>query len=303
VTALNETFAGGIPATWSVFDGGVGGGPAATWTTANPGGRTFSSPLAAPVAIVDSDSAGTAATQDEQLVTPVLNLATAISVSLEFDQFFRWYADGQAEKADVDVKSAATGGAWVTVLSQAGASSPNPDHKTINITAQAAGAADVQVRFHYYSAGFEWWWQVDNVKVTFVPGSCSMSSCSAPPAAPPPVPDGTFGSPMRASRNGSAIDLTWDVSSCTGPDYHVLYGALSSLSSYAISGSTCNLGTSGASSWPAVPAGNLWFVLVSDDNASVEGTWGENSAGAPRGGTSSSAQCAMTARSNAGTCP
>ena len=35
-TALNESFAGGIPATWTVVDGGAGGGPAATWTTANP---------------------------------------------------------------------------------------------------------------------------------------------------------------------------------------------------------------------------------------------------------------------------
>jgi lysyl endopeptidase len=303
-TALNETFAGGIPVTWTVVDGGAGGGPAATWTTANPGVRTITSPLTAPVAIVDSDEAGDLASQDEQLVTPVLDLATATSVTLEFDQFFRWYNLGEDEKADVDVKSSATGGVWVTVLSQAGADSPNPDHKTLNITSQAAGASNVQIRFHYYDASFEWWWMVDNVKVTFVaPGPCTMNSCATPPAAPPPVPDGSFGTPMRASRSGGAIDLTWDVSSCTGADYHLLYGSLASLSSYAISGSACNLGTSGASSWPAVPAGSLWFVVVSDDDLSTEGTWGENSTGAPRGGASSSAQCSMTTRNNAGTCP
>ena len=41
-TALNETFAGGVPATWTVVDGGVGGSPGATtWTAANPGARSI----------------------------------------------------------------------------------------------------------------------------------------------------------------------------------------------------------------------------------------------------------------------
>ena len=38
---------------------------------------------------------------------------------------------------------------------------------------QAAGKAQVQVRFHYYDASYEWWWEVDNVligsQVTCVP--------------------------------------------------------------------------------------------------------------------------------------
>jgi len=301
-TALNEPFTSGIPATWTIVDGGTGGGAAATWTSANPGARTFTSPLVSPVAIVDSDNAGTGATQDEQLITPVLNLSSANSVTLEFDQYFRWYSLGQDEKADVDVRSSATGGAWVNVLRQQGASSNNPDHKTINVTAQAAGAPDVQVRFHYYSAAFEWWWMVDNVKVTFVaPGSCSMNTCASA-SLPPPVPDGSFGTAMKASRSGGDISLTWDVSTCSGADYHVLYGSLATLPSYAISGAVCDLGVSGASSWPAVPAGSLWFVLVSDDNATTEGSWGSATSG-PRGGAGASNQCSLASRSNAGTCP
>ena len=302
-TALNEAFTGGIPATWTIVDGGTGGGAAATWTTANPGARTFTSPLASPVAIVDSDNAGTGSTQDEQLITPVLNLSTANSVTLEFDQYFRWYSLGQAEKGDVDVRSSLTGGAWVTVMTNQAASSANPDHKTINITGQAAGASDVQVRFHYYSASFEWWWQVDNVKVTFVgPGSCAMNTCASA-SLPPPVPDGSFGTSMKASRSGGNISLTWDVATCSGADYHVLYGALSSVSTYAISGSYCGLGVSGTQTWPGVPAGSLWFVLVADDDVSTEGSWGTATGGGQRGGTSVSGQCGMATRSNAGTCP
>ena len=132
-----------------------------------------------------------------------------------------------------------------------------------------------------------------------------MNVCVAPPAAPPPVPDGSFGSPARASRaaaDGSAIDITWDVATCSGGDYHVLYGPLSGVSTYAISGGVCDLGTSGSYSWTGVPAADLWYVVVSDDNASTEGNWGQATSG-PMGGTSVSGQCSMSVRNNGGTCP
>jgi hypothetical protein len=102
-SALNENFAGGIPATWTIVDGGVGGGAAATWMTANPGARTIAAPMSAPVAIVDSDNAGnTGAQQDEQLITPAMDLSTTTSVTLTFDQYFRWYVNGLVEVADVE---------------------------------------------------------------------------------------------------------------------------------------------------------------------------------------------------------
>ena len=305
-TALDEHFTTGIPATWTVVNGGTGGGAAATWTTANPGGRTFASPLVAPVAIVDSDNATSSASQDEQLITPVMNLSTATSVTLQFDQFFRWYNAGLNEFGDVDVRSTLTGGLWVNVFRNQNGDSPNPDHKTLNITPQAAGAADVLVRFHYYQAQFEWWWEVDNVNVTYTaPGPCSMNTCLVPPPAPPPVPDGTFGAAMtsaRASADGSSINLIWDASSCAAPGYKILYGPLSSVSSYTLGGSVCALGTGGTAAWGSVPAGDLWYVVVATDGAGTEGSWGTATAG-PMGGTTASAQCGDAARSNAGTCP
>ena len=303
-TPLNENFGGGIPGTWSIVDGGTGGGLAATWTTANPGGRTFTSPLLSPVAIVDSDNAGTASTQDEQMITSVLNLSTATAVTLQFDQYFRWYSLGQNEVCDVDVRSAATGGAWVNVLRQSGAASPNPDHKTINITTQAAGAPDAQIRFHYYTAQFEWWWQVDNVKVDATgPAGCNMVQCPAAPGVAKPVADGSYGTSMKASNaGGTSISLTWDVTTCSSTDHEVIYGNLASLASYTVAGGYCGLGTSGSATWSGVPAGDLWFVVVGTDGAGTEGTWGNATSG-PIGGTSASGQCGNSARNNGGTCP
>ncbi len=300
-TALDENFAGGIPASWTVVDGGSGGGAAATWTTSNPGARTFTTPLVAPVAIVDSDNAGSTATQDEQLITPVLDLASATAVTLDFDQYFQFYSGGQSERGDVDVRSSLTGGAWVNVFRNQSASSANPDHRSIGITAQAAGAANVQVRFHYYQATYEYYWQVDNVKVTYeAPGGCQSDACLDPPSAPPPVPDGTFGAPMTASlaaTDGSAIAIHWDVATCTATGYKVLYGSLANVASTMVDGAACAIGTSGSATWSEVPAGDLWYVVVATDGSGTEGAWGAG------GGATASGLCGDTSRNNAGSCP
>ncbi len=305
-TPLNETFAGGIPAGWTVVDGGSGGGASSTWTTSNPCARAAASPMSNPLAIVDSDCAGAGATQDEQLITTTLDLSTALTATLEFDEYFDWYNSGQSEIGDVDVRSSRTAGAWVNVLRQQGASSANPSHKTIDITSQAAGAANSQIRFRYYNASNEWYWQLDNVKVTTTaPAGCEMNACSAP-AVPPPVPDGSFGAAMTATRevpDGTSIAVHWDVTTCAAGGYHLLYGSLATVASYTIGGSACDLGTSGSAVWTGVPTGDLWYTVVADDGAATEGSWGTDGTGAQRGGADPSAQCGMSARENGGTCP
>jgi hypothetical protein len=184
------------------------------------------------------------------------------------------------------------------VLRQQGASSLNPDHKTVNITAQAAGAADVQIRFHYYQAGFEWWWQVDNVKVSaVVPATCDNAVCTGAPGVVKPA------NALGASRvDATTVSVTWDASSCTSTDYELLYGNLASLPSYTLLGSVCGLGTSGSASWSSVPAGDLWFLVTGVDGAGTEATWGPATAGERNGG-SASGQCGNAARNNGATCP
>ena len=305
---LDEHFDSGIPATWTVLDGGGGGGAASKWTTDNPGVRAIASPMLVPVVTIDSDAAGPGATQDESLLTLVLDLSTATAASLQFDQFFRWFAGGSGENADVDVRSSVTGGAWVTLLHQAGAGSGNPDHKTIDISAQAAGAADAQVRFHYWNGSNEEYWQVDNVTIdTSAPGSCDMPVCALPAAGgAKPVADGTFGTAMRGSKANPAattINLTWDVSSCASADHHVLYGDLANVASAAVAGAACDLGTTGSAAWSGVPAGNLWFVIVGDDDGATEASWGTDGIGGQRGGVTASGLCGTSVRDNSGVCP
>jgi hypothetical protein len=115
----------------------------------------------------------------------VLNLGTATTATLQFDEFFRWFSGGQNEIADVDVRSSLTGGAWVNVLRQQGASSADPAHQTVDISAQAAGAADAQLRFRYSNGGNEQYWRSTTTIDTSAVGSCGMLPCRRrSPAAP-----------------------------------------------------------------------------------------------------------------------
>jgi hypothetical protein len=121
-----------------------------------------------------------------------------------------------------------------------------------------------------------------------------------------PVADGSFGTAMTGSRadaTGSTIDVTWDVATCSSADHHILYGDLASVASTTVSGAACDLGTTGSASWSGVPAGDLWFVVVGDDNATTEGTWGTDGNGAERGGGTASGQCTVVTRDNSGVCP
>ena len=128
----------------------------------------------------------------------------------------------------------------------------------------------------------------------------------APGAPPPPIPDGSFGTGMKASRlttAGSALHLTWDVGTCAAANNHLLYGTLQNVSSQVLAGAACGLGPLGSYDWVGVPAGDLWFIVVGDDAASKEGSWGTMSGGAQRNGATASGLCGFTARDNSGTCP
>jgi V8-like Glu-specific endopeptidase len=144
---------------WTAIDGGTGTGTAQTWTASNPGGRSL--PLGAPFFIADSDRLGSGAQMDEQLVGPVIDCSGFAAVELQFSHDFRWWSGGMDEQCDVDIRSSATGGAWVNIAKYQDANASGT--VVLDVSTQAAGQDDVQIRFHYYDAVYEWWWAVDDV--------------------------------------------------------------------------------------------------------------------------------------------
>ena len=150
------------PAGWTVTNNIPGLGT--TWEFDDPYARTNLTGGSGGFAIVDSDQAGTGVVffQDTELISPSVNLTGASTVTLEFDTDFRWFDGGLDEQADVDV-STDGGTTWTNVWKRSGADYRGPRHETVNISAIANNKPDVKVRFYYYNANFDYWWQVDNV--------------------------------------------------------------------------------------------------------------------------------------------
>jgi hypothetical protein len=151
----------------------------------------------------------------------------------------------------------------------------------------------------------------DPITVTYIDGNdggggvnvprvtTATATCVTPGVRP--VPSGL--KPSRTDGTGASINLKWDVATCSSTDHHLIYGDLATVATSAVSGAACNLGTSGTNIWAGVPPGNVWFVIVGDDDATTEGSWGTYGSGAQRGGVTVSGQCGMTTRDNSGTCP
>jgi hypothetical protein len=101
---------------------------------------------------------------DTELRTPVLNLSSASTARLLFKTDFRYYSSSPAEVADVDVSVNGAAGPWTNVWKRTG-DYRGPRTEVVDLTALAAGRSNVMLRFHYYNANFDYWWEIDDVVV------------------------------------------------------------------------------------------------------------------------------------------
>lgn len=147
---------------------------------------------------------------------------------------------------------------------------------------------DVKIRFHLsgdliYSGG-DWW--VDDLAVTkaYVPGACTTTA-----AGPPPVPDGgpVPGMPLRASRSGGDVALTWDATQCPAAAINLYYGAIGSYGSFT--GGRCGLAPTGAAT--VTLPDDVWFLAAATDGASTDGSWARANDGSELSYSGASAAC------------
>ncbi len=163
---LFETFNNGLPADWTITDGGNDG---KTWEVVESyDGSTIDG---SPFAMVNSDAAGYV-DMDEILETPEIDLSSADSVYLELDQVFNSYSGN--EIGDIDVWD---GSQWVNVFRNTtdSGSWSEPLHISLNVTNYKN--ANFKVRFHYYNANYDWYWAIDNV-VIYQPDPVDLSALS-----------------------------------------------------------------------------------------------------------------------------
>ncbi len=174
---------------WTVTSGPGGNGH--TWEFGNdPTGeeQVYNGNPAPPgsdgqYAIADSNRYKTG-TLDSTLTSPVVNLSGVTNPQITFDTYYYGYR-GQTGEVDLSLDG---GQSWTSVWQettstvQGAVSIPVP---------QAAGQADVQVRFHYTGAN-AWWWSLDNISI-------GTQACA-------PQPGGLVDGTVTAASDGKALN-------------------------------------------------------------------------------------------------
>ncbi len=151
-------FDSGLPTGWSIINGGSS---LDTWMSENPGGR-WSSYWTGIFMIVDSDWAGLE-DMNEQLITQSFDCSGFTDVTLKFKHYFCYYSPD--EVGDVDVRI--DGGAWQNLARYQGYDYEGQVELPLSGYG-ADGASDVQIRWHYYNANYDWYWGIDDVEITVV---------------------------------------------------------------------------------------------------------------------------------------
>jgi hypothetical protein len=140
------------PPGWSVVDNLGNGG---AWRFDNPGGLDNMTGGSGGFAVADSNYGGR---MDTSLLSPVLNLSAAKAPVIRFDTYYRSFSTDSGADVDLSVDGGLT---WSTVWHRDVASAlPGPQSVALPT---AAGKSAVQVRFHYYSDTWSYYWQVDDV--------------------------------------------------------------------------------------------------------------------------------------------
>ena len=132
-----------------------------------------------------------------------------------------------------------------------------------------------------------------------------VSAVAVDAAAPPVVPNGLNGAPLRVGKGPTPfrLDVFWDAATCPTEGRHLLYGPLTGVAQQLPSDARCGLGPSGSYAWVGVPVEDVWFLIAGSSAGVVEGSWGLGTDGRVRGEGKVSGRCGTEVRDEGGTCP
>lgn len=219
---LSESFNGvSLPAGWTATDL-TGDG---NWLFDNPEPRTIAAGTTAfdaNFAIFDSDyTYGN--DENATLESPSFDASAAGSYYLDFDNCFRFYTLGYSQGI-VEVYNGTT---WTAVLTMTGANDgyPTANHKTIDITAATGNSANAKVRFHWLDGSGDWYWAIDNIKVSY------LATCTGAPTVGAATSEMLLVCPTDAFRldvpkvYNSGITYRWQASTNGGTSWNFISAA------------------------------------------------------------------------------
>jgi len=157
-----ENFETWPPAAWTIIDDNGAGAPDGfTWSQCSQADRVFGGGSGL-FACADSDAAGGGVTMNETFVSPVFDVSTATTVTLGFTHYFK-SAGSQVGTVEITTDAGVT---WTPVVSYSGVSTVNGATESLDISAQAAGQAAVQVRMIFNDGGgWNWYWLIDDFTI------------------------------------------------------------------------------------------------------------------------------------------
>ncbi len=229
-------------------------------------------------ALSDSDACGNGSATSTILTSPAIDTSNAAwtSVTLEYDIYYNYY---NGDDATVQVFN---GTSWVTVW-KAGIEDINTHH-TWDVSAQALGNAGFRVRFSYQNASYDYWYAVDNVKVSYTsPGGCATTSCT--PVVTPPGEAAPGDTPATAQEWTGTTTTGWPAVSGAS-SYTLYYGLQADLPALLTSvADSCSKYSGPATSVatltedPSSKAGRFFWYLITAANGAGQGTAGNATAG------------------------
>ncbi len=191
---ITTGFSAGIPAGWSIITNGQA---RQGWRFDDPlfrGNRTGGTGLFAIVESAISLRNAQLATELRSRPVDLRNVSVAL---LSFKTFFDYRTGRSNEVADVDISTKGASGPWSNVWRRTTDAS---GQFTIDISA-FAGSSNVMIRFNYYNAYQEYYWQIDDVLL-------ACQACTPPPDTDGDgIPDPIDNCPSQPNANQSDLDL------------------------------------------------------------------------------------------------
>ncbi|MDR0969327.1 MAG: carboxypeptidase regulatory-like domain-containing protein [Lentimicrobiaceae bacterium] len=153
-----EDFNFGISEAWTVISSGA----ASTWTLKESTQERFM--MGSPYIVADSDALSGSAVMDEKICSPICNVSICHELYLSFYQYYRVASEDEFSQVEVF-----DGTEWICVLRQTETigSWSEPALTQLDLTPYIN--ENFQVRFHYYSPNWNWYWAIDNVMLTGSP--------------------------------------------------------------------------------------------------------------------------------------
>ncbi|NOZ77603.1 MAG: DUF4394 domain-containing protein [Acidobacteria bacterium] len=149
----SEDFESWVPTSWStVNNAGCG-----TWESTATTGRTNYTGGSGYAADADSDWCGSA--MDTDLISPVYDFSSQSEVWVEFKYYFNYYASGDQATFDYSTDGGAT---WTNVYTLTADTSGT---FLQDMSSALARQSQVQFRWNYTAAGWDWYYEIDDFAV------------------------------------------------------------------------------------------------------------------------------------------